>query len=108
MSFMDKAVPALNDKLQPPCVLGTADLTSFAYQGAGYDALMERIRDHGGSNPADAEEAAWTYDAGIAAQLHEVAGMDHVAVTRDSNAPGAAETFEAIAAFIDTLLAAGA
>ena len=46
--------------------------------------------------------------AGIAAQLHEVAGMDHVAVTRDSNAPGAAETFEAIAAFIDTLLAAGA
>jgi hypothetical protein len=66
MSFMDQTVPTLSDKLQPPCVLGTADLTSFAYQGAGYEALMERIHRHGGEN---ADEAARAYDAAIAAQL---------------------------------------
>ena len=69
MSFMDAAVPMLNDACLPPIVRGTADLTDFAYQGNDYDALMARIRGTLGRNPPDAEEAAWTYDAAIAAQL---------------------------------------
>ena len=69
MSFMDQAIPTLSEACVPPLVCGTADLTSFAYQGNGYDALMERICRHSASNPLAAEEAAWTYDAAIAAQL---------------------------------------
>jgi monoterpene epsilon-lactone hydrolase len=42
--------------------------------------------------------------AGVAASLCEIAGMDHVAVTRGLSLPGAAETFEAVAAFIDAVL----
>ena len=53
----------------PPIVRGTADLTDFAYQGNDYDALMARIAAPVASNPPEAEEAAWTYDAAIAAQL---------------------------------------
>ena len=33
MSFMDEAMPTLSDTLVPPIVRGTADLTTFAYQG---------------------------------------------------------------------------
>lgn len=62
MSFMDEAVPALSDTLLPPVVRGTADLTTFAYQGNDYDALLARI-----GTPAD--EAARLYDTSIAAQL---------------------------------------
>ena len=69
MSFMDQALPTLSESFAPPLVLGTADLTSFAYQGNGYDALMERIRNSSATNPPAFEEAAWTYDAAIAAQL---------------------------------------
>ena len=43
--------------------------------------------------------------AGIAAQLDVIAAMDHVAVTRDRALPGAAQAFDAVAAFIDSLLA---
>jgi acetyl esterase/lipase len=43
--------------------------------------------------------------AGIAARLIEVPGMDHVAVTRDSQAIGAADTFAALTSFIDERLA---
>lgn len=42
--------------------------------------------------------------AGVAADLAVVAGMDHVAVTRGLTLPGAAETFEGMAAFINRLL----
>jgi hypothetical protein len=69
MSFVDARMPALSDVLVPPIVRGTADLTDFAYQGHDYEALMARIRDSVGRNPPDAEEAAWAYDAAIAAQL---------------------------------------
>lgn len=41
--------------------------------------------------------------AGVEARLSEIAGMDHVAVTRGLSLPGAAETFEAVAAFVDGL-----
>jgi hypothetical protein len=69
MSFMDKAIPALSEACMPPLIRGVADLTSFAYQGNGYDALMDRIRRPAVSNAPESEEAAWTYDAAIAAQL---------------------------------------
>jgi len=42
--------------------------------------------------------------AGVDAQLHAVAGMQHVAVTRSFSLPGAAETFEAVAAFVDRVI----
>jgi hypothetical protein len=66
---MDAAIPVLSEAFIPPIVLGTADLTDFAYQGNDYAALMSRIRGASGRNPPADEEAAWTYDAGIAAQL---------------------------------------
>jgi hypothetical protein len=62
MSFMDEAIPALSDTVQPPVVRGTADLTTFAYQGHGYDDLLARIG-------AVSEETARLYDTAIAAQL---------------------------------------
>lgn len=39
--------------------------------------------------------------AGVCAKLHPVVGMEHVAVTRSLSLPGAAETFETVAEFID-------
>jgi hypothetical protein len=62
MSFMDEAIPALSDTLMPPIVRGTADLTTFAYQGNGYEALLDRIG-------PDLNPAAHLYDRSIAAQL---------------------------------------
>lgn len=41
--------------------------------------------------------------AGVAAQLHPVAGMEHVAVTRGFTLTGAAETFERVVGFVDGL-----
>ena len=41
--------------------------------------------------------------AGVAARLSEIAGMEHVAVTRGLSLPGAAETFELVAAFVTEL-----
>jgi hypothetical protein len=69
MSFMDQAIPVLSETIVPPIVLGTADLTSFAYQGNEYDALMQRIDHAGTNNSPAAEQAARTYDAAIASQL---------------------------------------
>jgi hypothetical protein len=69
MSFMDQAIPVLSDPLVPPIVRGTADLTSFAYQGNGYDAVMERIDRTAWNNTPATDEAARTYDAAIAMQL---------------------------------------
>jgi acetyl esterase/lipase len=43
---------------------------------------------------------------GIPAELSVVAGMEHTAVIRGSSLPGAAETFEAAAGFIDRILTA--
>jgi acetyl esterase/lipase len=42
---------------------------------------------------------------GVPAELSTIAGMEHVAVTRDLNLPGAAETFQAVASHIDGALA---
>ncbi len=69
MSYMDAAIPALSGTFIPPSVLGTGDLTEFAYRGNDYDALMERIRRFAARDPHAACEAAWAYDAAIAAQL---------------------------------------
>jgi hypothetical protein len=69
MSFVDQALPALSDSLVPPIVRGTADLTEHAYQGDGFDALMERIDRCRACNPPAALEAAQIYDEAIAAQL---------------------------------------
>jgi epsilon-lactone hydrolase len=44
------------------------------------------------------------HNAGIYAQLQIVEEMEHVAVTRDLTLPGAGETFEALAAFVDSVL----
>lgn len=43
--------------------------------------------------------------AGVRAELVGIDGMEHVAVTRDRSLPGAAEAFEAIAAFIGGAIA---
>lgn len=69
MSFVDQALPALSNSLVPPIVRGTADLTEHAYQGDGFDALMERIDRCRACNPPAALEAAQIYDEAIAAQL---------------------------------------
>ncbi len=62
---MPPALPVLDDAFVPPLVLGTADLTGFAYQGNGYDDLIERIaRFHTGD-----AEAGRLYDTAIACQL---------------------------------------
>jgi epsilon-lactone hydrolase len=45
--------------------------------------------------------------AGLTSQLEIVANMDHVAVTRDLTLPGAAQSFESLAAFINSALAQG-
>lgn len=42
--------------------------------------------------------------AGVAARLSAIAGMEHVAVTRDLTLPGAAETFEAVVGFLEDRL----
>jgi epsilon-lactone hydrolase len=39
--------------------------------------------------------------AAVPSELSVVAGMNHIAVVRDASAPGAAETFAAVGAFID-------
>jgi hypothetical protein len=64
MPFDDHGLPALSDQVVPPTVLGTADLTGFAYAGNGQDALMERIdRFHA------QDEAGRLYDRAIVCQL---------------------------------------
>ena len=42
--------------------------------------------------------------AGVASHLRVVEGMDHVAVVRGSNLPGAAQTFDQVAAFIEAAI----
>lgn len=44
-------------------------------------------------------------DAGVASELCALEGMEHVAVVRSMAMPGAAETFERIAAFVDGICA---
>ncbi len=60
MSFMDEAIPSLSDSFVPPTIHGTADLTTFAYQGNPYEALLERI---------GPDSAGALYDRAIASQL---------------------------------------
>ncbi len=62
MSLFDEAIPTLSDTLVPPTIRGTADLTTFAYQGNGYEALLQRIG-------AENDPAAYLYDKSIASQL---------------------------------------
>nr|WP_294509120.1 hypothetical protein [uncultured Rhodopila sp.] len=68
MYFAPDSIPALDDRLVPPVVLGTAHLTGFAYQGNGYDSLVERIGPNRTDGGADTE-AARLYDTAIACQL---------------------------------------
>src|ERR1700733_15218573 len=60
MSFMDAALPSLSEAYVPPVVRGTADLTTFAYQGNDYAALLDRI---------GPETEGYLYDHAIASQL---------------------------------------
>jgi acetyl esterase/lipase len=46
--------------------------------------------------------------AGIRVEFLSIPGMQHVATTRNLALPGAAETFEAVVGFIDSLLQEGA
>ena len=69
MSFMDKAIPVLNDAVRPPVVLGTAELTDFAYQGNGQAQLANRIEQFHPCAASAIQAAARTYDRAIAAQL---------------------------------------
>jgi hypothetical protein len=62
MSFIEEAIPTLSEALVPPIVRGTADLTAFAYQGNGYEALLARIA-------PETDAAANLYDRSIASQL---------------------------------------
>jgi hypothetical protein len=68
MSSVPDTLPALDDAIVPPLVLGTADLAGFAYQGNGHDSLIDRIDQALTGTPADTE-AARLYDYGIARQL---------------------------------------
>jgi acetyl esterase/lipase len=45
---------------------------------------------------------------GVASRLVAVADMQHTAVARSLDLPGAAETFEAVAGFVDAAIAGGA
>jgi hypothetical protein len=65
---MSPALPVLDEAFVPPLVLGTADLTGLAYQGNGYDDLIERIGHFLSGPPAEAE-AARLYDTATACQL---------------------------------------
>jgi hypothetical protein len=82
---MDRTIPALSGRLAPPLVLGAAALTTAAYRGEAHDALIARIQASSDANPPDLEEAAWTYDAAIAAQLSfrrkEAADLQAAALT---------------------------
>ena len=42
--------------------------------------------------------------AGVDSRLSAIDGMEHVAVVRSLTMPGAAETFEAVAAFVEQLI----
>jgi hypothetical protein len=72
--------PVLDDTFVPPVVLGTADLTGFAYEGNGYDDLIERIGQSaaGQSFIGPDAEAARLYDTAIACQLafRQAEGLD--------------------------------
>jgi hypothetical protein len=67
--MIDPAMPVLSDACVPPIVRGAADLTTFAYQGNGYEALLQRIESASFNSTKAADEAAQTYDAAIALQL---------------------------------------
>ena len=69
MSWLDEPIPALSATLQPPLVLGTADLADFAYQGHAYDDLLARIDQSVRRNPTSQLDAARLYDQSIALQL---------------------------------------
>ena len=62
MARLREAMPVLTDSLQPPMIHGVAELTTLAYQGLGFDRLMERIN-------RTEEEVARLYDTAIACQL---------------------------------------
>jgi hypothetical protein len=62
MPLFDEVLPWLNDTLAPPTIRGTGDLTTFAYHGNGYEALLERIG-------VEIDHAAYLYDRSLASQL---------------------------------------
>jgi hypothetical protein len=62
MLAFDEAIPTLSDTLVPPTIRGTGDLTTFAYQGNGCEALLERIG-------PEIDPAAYLYDRSLASQL---------------------------------------
>jgi hypothetical protein len=84
MSFMDEAMPSLSDTLVPPVVRGIADLTTFAYQGNGYQALLDRI---GLESDGSATSDGSLYDRAIATQLtfHRSQGLSLMDAALEAN-----------------------
>jgi acetyl esterase/lipase len=72
---------------------------------AGYPPTLVSV----GAGEVLADDSRTFYErlraAGAPAELHEIPGMEHVAVTRDMSLPGAAETFAAVVAMIERILA---
>jgi hypothetical protein len=69
MSCIEETMPVLSDTLVPPIVRGTADLTSFAFQGHDHDAMVTRIDATPWNRTPATEEAARIYDMALALQL---------------------------------------
>lgn len=71
---------------------------------AGYPPTLVSV----GSGEVLVEDARRFHDAlrvaAVDVRLSEIAGMDHVAVTRGLSLPGAAETFDLVADFVDEVL----
>jgi hypothetical protein len=81
MSFMDEAIPTLSDTLAPPTVHGTADLTTFAHHGNGYEILLDHIG-------RGSDTVSSLYDRSIASQLafRQAEGLDLQMVALHQNA----------------------
>jgi hypothetical protein len=62
LSLAIDILPRLDDQIAPPVVLGTGELTTFAYQGNDHDALIARISEAPSS-------AARLFDTAIVCQL---------------------------------------
>lgn len=69
MSFAGSVIPSLCNEIVPPLVSGTADLTSFAYQGNDHPKLLRRMYSTNVHNRRASEAAGWTYDSSILAHL---------------------------------------
>lgn len=88
---------------------GLAADEPFASPGIGPVADLPQTFINVGSGEVLADDArtfhARLVEGGIPAELQEIAGMDHVAITRGADLPGSAETLAALTAFIGRAIA---